>query len=79
MLSSYGLLTKPAELVESVRVLGLQLTDKGGRVIWATRGDAGVDLVDNSRKRELLQVDESLPCNSIAETSMWICQEIGKR
>ena len=37
----------------SARVLGLQLTDKDGQVIWARRGYAGVDLVDNPTKREL--------------------------
>ena len=52
-LASYGLPTKPAEVVESARVLGLQLTDKDGQVIWSRRGDAGVDLVDNPTKREL--------------------------
>ena len=50
-LASYRLPTKPAELVELARVLGLQLTGKDGQVIWTRRGDAGVHLVDNPTKR----------------------------
>ena len=52
-LAHYGLPTKPAELVESARVLGLQLQDEAGEVVWSRRGDVRLDFEDSPTKRDL--------------------------
>ena len=52
-LADFALPTKPAELLVSARVLGLQLSDDGDGVMWTRREDASVDLPDTLTKRDV--------------------------